>query len=73
MAAALNAPGHHQRGSTMPIMTRACLALALTSTLGVASATTVGETHRATTTPTAAMRDATICASTTSGRRADPG
>lgn len=39
-------------------VTRACLALALTSILGVASATTVGETHRSTTTPTAAMRDA---------------
>jgi predicted dienelactone hydrolase len=42
----------------MPSITRACLALALTSIFGVASATTVGETHRATTTPTAAMRDA---------------
>ncbi|WP_456967816.1 alpha/beta hydrolase family protein [Luteibacter sp. HA06] len=37
---------------------RASLALALTSVLGVASATTVGETHRSTTTPTAALRDA---------------
>jgi hypothetical protein len=37
---------------------RACLALALTSVLGVASAATVGETHRSTTTPTAALRDA---------------
>jgi predicted dienelactone hydrolase len=42
----------------MSILIRACLALALTSTLGVASAATVGETHRSTTTPTAAMRDA---------------
>jgi len=42
----------------MPFFTRACLALALTSALGVASAATVGEIHRATTTPTAALRDA---------------
>jgi len=42
----------------MPSFTRACLTLALTSVLSVASATTVGEIHRATTTPTAALRDA---------------
>ena len=42
----------------MPVITRAVLAFALTSMLGVASATTVGEIHRSTTTPTAALRDA---------------